>query len=159
MEHYNDVKELLLQEIHKLSSVLDKKQANQLNLEQTARIVKRLALFAEQCDRCKEYLLSLQQSILALKANANADTSKSYESLTETIVAHLQQEHSLVSEGHYASTYMLFGVSIGLILGVLFSQIIGNFAYIGMGLPLGISVGLAIGVGLDEQAKKEGTVI
>jgi hypothetical protein len=55
------------------------------------------------------------------------------------------------------STYMLFGVSLGLVFGL---TVYNN---ISLGLPIGIGVGMALGVaigsGKDAEAKKKGQVI
>ncbi len=51
------------------------------------------------------------------------------------------------------------GMAIGMVLfipvGVIFSILIGNFAFIGMGLPLGVAVGVAIGEDLYKRKIKE----
>jgi hypothetical protein len=47
------------------------------------------------------------------------------------------------------------GMAIGMVLfipfGIIFSILIGNFAWIGWGLPLGVSVGVAIGESLYQR--------
>lgn len=40
-------------------------------------------------------------------------------------------------------------------VGVIFAILIGNFAFIGMGLPLGVAVGVAIGESLYQRKIKE----
>lgn len=51
------------------------------------------------------------------------------------------------------------GMAIGMVLfipvGVIFAILIGNFAFIGMGLPLGAAVGVAIGESLYQRKIKE----
>jgi hypothetical protein len=51
------------------------------------------------------------------------------------------------------------GMAIGMVLfipvGVIFAILIGNFAFIGMGLPLGVAVGVAIGEDLYKRKIKE----
>ncbi len=51
------------------------------------------------------------------------------------------------------------GMAIGMVLfipvGVIFAILIGNFAFIGMGLPLGVAVGVAIGESLYQRKIKE----
>ena len=54
---------------------------------------------------------------------------------------------------------MSVGIALGLPLGMIFSQGIGNSGFIGIGLPIGLSIGLAIGAELDAKAKKDGLVI
>ena len=51
------------------------------------------------------------------------------------------------------------GMAIGMVLfmpfGIIFSILIGNPAFIGMGLPLGAAVGVAIGEGLYQRKLDE----
>ena len=51
------------------------------------------------------------------------------------------------------------GMAIGMVLfipfGIILSILIGNFAFIGMGIPLGVSVGVAIGEDLYKRKIKE----
>ncbi len=51
------------------------------------------------------------------------------------------------------------GMAIGMVMfipfGIILSILIGNFAFIGMGLPLGVAVGVAIGESLYQRKIKE----
>ncbi len=51
------------------------------------------------------------------------------------------------------------GMAIGMVLfipvGVIFAILIGNFAFVGLGLPLGVAVGVAIGEDIYQRKLKE----
>jgi hypothetical protein len=50
---------------------------------------------------------------------------------------------------------MAIGMALFIPVGIIFSILIGNFAFVGMGLPLGVAVGVAIGEDLLQRKLKE----
>ena len=67
--------------------------------------------------------------------------------------------HSLVLKNQYQNDWTAYGMSFGLILGVLIYTMANNAAFIGIGLPIGLSLGSAIGTMLDKKAAKEGRIV
>jgi hypothetical protein len=68
----------------------------------------------------------------------------------------LEKELKLVTRNHYRSTWMsmglaVFGVPIGLILGLL----IANMGMLGVGLPFGLLIGMVVGAAMDKRASEE----
>jgi len=46
---------------------------------------------------------------------------------------------------------MAIGMGIFIPFGIIFSILIGNFAFVGLGIPLAVSVGVAIGESLLQR--------
>lgn len=74
-----------------------------------------------------------------------------------SILKEVEKKAKIVVKGHYRNLWMAVGMSaFGLPLGFLFSMLIDNYGFLGIGLPIGMAIGLALGTGMDEKAKKEG---
>lgn len=94
-----------------------------------------------------------------LVASDNA-RSASFASVKARIERTLEHEYGLVRPDHYQNQWMALGMSaFGLPLGVAFSAILGNMAYIGIGLPIGLAIGLSIGAQKDRKAREAGKVL
>ncbi len=82
---------------------------------------------------------------------------KAMKTANKTILKEVMQELKLVPKNHYRNMWMVLGMSVfGVPMGVTFSVSLGNYAFIGMGLPIGMAIGIAIGTGIDQKAEKEG---
>jgi len=69
----------------------------------------------------------------------------------------LEKELKLVPKNYYRNLWLALGMTaFGLPIGVAFGTILGNMAFLGIGLPMGLALGLAIGSGMDNKAFKEG---
>ncbi len=73
------------------------------------------------------------------------------------IIKLIEKELKLVAKNHYRNIWLAVGMSaFGISLGVVFGAILGNMAFIGIGLPIGMGIGVAIGSGMDKKAFEEG---
>lgn len=148
--NYNQIIEI----IDRLNNEMDDKQANTLELDLLKRITIRLQSF--DCTECTNYIPVIGEYVNYLDINKNSlekQKLKEYREIIDEIETHLQNEHGLVSEGHYLSVYMSIGMSIGLVFGLI---IFDNLA---LGLPIGMAIGIAIGSGIDADNKKKGKTI
>jgi len=69
----------------------------------------------------------------------------------------LEKDYSLTPKNHYRNKWMGIGMLIyGVTFGLIFSSILGNYAFVGIGLPIGMVLGMAIGANKDKKAKEEG---
>jgi hypothetical protein len=76
------------------------------------------------------------------------------------IIKLLEKELKLVPKNYYRNIWLALGMgAFGLPIGVAFASIIGNLAFLGIGLPIGMSIGVAVGTGLDKKAFNEGRQI
>ncbi len=73
------------------------------------------------------------------------------------ILKFVEKELKLVAKNHYLTLWMAIGISVfGISMGTVFSAVLGNAAYIGIGIPIGMVLGLVIGTNLDKNAEIEG---
>lgn len=120
----------------------------------TERIILRLDSFSE-CNECKAFINEFTLVIEKLKKDLLINPNKKYTVLIKKVLVHLQKNHKLITQGYYTNTYMALGIGFGLPFGAIFSQLLGQTAFIGIGLPLGIGFGMSIGSSLDIKAKKK----
>lgn len=152
----NDLYIELLKELEELKVSVDIQTAKKLNLDLLERIIKRLGEFSPECDECSQSLNELEEYIKQLKdkqGGLDKNDLKQNSIKLNSITAHLQKQHKLVTEGCYLSIFMCLGMSIGLVFGLTI------FDNIALGLPIGMGIGVAIGSGMDADAKKKGMVI
>jgi hypothetical protein len=98
----------------------------------------------------------LESHINEIKAKSGQlsnEDFKKHNLIINSIKAHMQKAHNIVSEGYYMSFYMSLGVCFSFIFGMLV------FDNIAMGVPMGMLFGLAIGNGMDADAKKKGKTL
>lgn len=131
-----------------------------------------------QSKRLQRRVLKFQELIKALKAkeisesvlrSINKEIDKINQSETESkfaeqlqksyrnILKIAEKDLNLVAKDHYRNMWLAIGMSaFGIPLGVAFGAALDNFAFIGIGLPIGFALGLAIGTGKDREASQEG---
>jgi hypothetical protein len=82
-----------------------------------------------------------------------AQLAKSYQNILKIS----EKELNLVAQNHYRNMWLALGMTVfGLPFGVVFSSILSNYAFIGIGLPIGMGIGIAIGTKKDKDALDEG---
>ncbi|WP_407270348.1 hypothetical protein [Radiobacillus sp. PE A8.2] len=152
----NPKTEGLLAMLKQYEKYVNDQTAKKLGLDQCERIITRLDHFSVECHHCQQYLNELESHIKQLKDNTapNKADVKVHTQKIAGIIAHLQKQHKIVTEGYYLGIYMSLGTSLGLVFGLLLFP--DNFA---LGLPIGIGTGVAIGAGLDADAKKKGLTL
>jgi len=140
--------------IDSYQDTLTKKEAKKYKLDFFLRIAGRVAGFSEECGRCQIFQQEITQHVqnLGNLSLLSQGTRQNYGRAIKNMVRHLQQDHKLITKGHYVG----LGTSIGTGLGVAIGAAMGN---VGSGIPIGIGIGVAIGIYLDSKAKKEGRVI
>ncbi len=75
------------------------------------------------------------------------------------LITTLENDFDLFFKGHFQQKWMLYAIILGLPFGTIFSAIIKNFAFTGIGLPFRMAIGIAIGTEKDNKAKSEGKVL
>lgn len=94
--------------------------------------------------------LNLQQKASSRKINQSK----------RQLLSYLQKNEGIYAKNHFMTLYMAVGMTaMGLPAGIIFSFLIDNFAFIGLGLPIGLSLGLALGQKKDLQIKAKGKQI
>ena len=67
-------------------------------------------------------------------------------------------ENNKYPEGHFIGMWTGIGVAIGSGLGVPIALVLGNMAFMGIGIPIGIAIGVAIGTSQEARYKAEGKI-
>jgi len=68
----------------------------------------------------------------------------------------VNKELGIVGKNYYLVIWMLIGMAVfGIPFGFMFSYMLGNYAFIGLGFSMGMPLGLAIGFYKDKMAAKE----
>lgn len=69
----------------------------------------------------------------------------------------LEKKMNVVAKNQYRLRWLALGMTLfGIPLGVALGLSLSNMAFVGIGLPIGLSVGVAIGTTMDQKAEKEG---
>lgn len=69
----------------------------------------------------------------------------------------VRKETGFVPKGYYRNQWMALGMTVfGLPIGMAIGVAIGNIGLMGAFLPIGMAIGLAIGLGMDNNAAAEG---
>lgn len=102
-------------------------------------------------------IINDQTSALNELAGTESEIIKKIRKNRNLILKSLAKSQKLVTKGYYRNLYMSIGMSaFGIPLGLIFSSIIDNYGFIGVGLPIGMTIGIALGTQLDQKAKNEG---
>jgi len=148
----------IIEEIKRIKDKESQSNLKKYNFELAERIIQRLESLSE-CSECQGFLNEFAFIIHEMKNNSIINFNRKYMALLKNVFVHLQKSHKIIRQGYYTNTYMALGIGIGLLFGAVFSQLLGQMAYIGIGLPIGIGIGILIGSKIDSQAKKDGLVI
>lgn len=129
MSGNDDLKDLLLRQIADIRKEISSKRTKQLGLDLTEKIVHRLSSFSHECMECENYMHILEVNIadiMRVVCQQEQNSLEEYFANLKSITTHLQKKHKLVTEGYYTGLYMSIGTALGLPLGMVFSQRIGN---------------------------------
>lgn len=73
------------------------------------------------------------------------------------ILKMLEKEYKLVPKNYYRTIWLAAGLAtFGLPIGIAFGFLLGNMAFLGIGLPIGMTIGMALGASMDKKAEAEG---
>lgn len=101
------------------------------------------------------------EEIKVLRRQLDADTKANmirsfYGMMTDSV----RKQFGLTTPGYYQTLWMSLGMLVfGIPMGLVFSGALGNYAFLGIGIPIGLSIGIAVGAGKDKKAKEAGKQI
>lgn len=105
----------------------------------------------------EEVIHKINVEIEKLNAVEFSDLKKMLVKTFNGIIKILYEDMKWVPISYYQTLWMSLGLAVfGVPMGVAFSAALGNYAFIGIGLPIGMVIGMAIGRKKDETAKKNG---
>lgn len=74
-----------------------------------------------------------------------------------SILKRIKDEMGLVPANYYRNMWLGLGMAVfGVPLGVVMGLTLQNMAFIGVGIPIGLVLGIGIGVASDNKAREEG---
>lgn len=127
------------------------------------RIATRLDSFSGDCTECAQLSSELEKQLdklLSVAGTPEKADVKDYQKCIKSIFNHLKKAHKLSQKSDFVVAGLIIGVSIGIALGLAFGLSLGSVA---LGLPIGLgsgfAIGIAIGAGMEEDAKKKGTIV
>lgn len=72
----------------------------------------------------------------------------------------VRKQFDLTTPNYFQSRWTALGILVfGIPLGLVFSMSIDNYAFLGMGIPVGLAIGIAIGADKDKKAKEAGKLM
>lgn len=73
------------------------------------------------------------------------------------ILKRIKDEMGLLPANYYRNMWLGLGMAVfGVPMGVILGLSLQNMAFLGLGIPVGLVIGMAIGVASDARAKEEG---
>ena len=105
----------------------------------------------------EDVIKKINTKIEHVNSNETIPSKKEISKVKKTILEILHADLKWVAPSYYKTLWMSIGMSaFGIPMGIAFSASLGNYGFIGIGLPIGMVIGLAIGQKKDEEAKKNG---
>ncbi len=100
--------------------------------------------------------INIQINTLNSFTGTEKELKKSIQKTYTNILKSLKNELKYVSINHYKTLWMVLGMSVfGLPIGIVFSAALGNYGFLGLGLPIGILIGFIYGTKLDKKAEAD----
>jgi len=139
--------------IEELKHKLLPRDVKEYQLDKLRSIARRVDEFAPGDPLCRDYQQLIESMVAELPgAPLPHDRNKFHICSVGAMVSHLKKAHHLVNEGEYLGLWLVFGLILGGVVGLL----------IGSTPPAagaGLAIGTVIGMILDARAKREGRVI
>lgn len=143
-----------LTEVHVLP-ISDFRSKQEMNgLESLLNEIEEREISVEVCELINAEIGKLNQFLQ--KPSSEKKQLSALKNTKSEILKIIEKELKLVPKDYYRNMWMAAGMAtFGLPLGLLISISTGNWAFIGIGLPIGMVIGMAYGTKLDEKAIKE----
>lgn len=90
-------------------------------------------------------------------SNSEKELKTQLKKTQSSVLKLIEKEAKLVTKNHYRNTWLAIGMSVfGIPIGVALGVSLGNIGLLGIGLPLGMVIGMAVGTKMDEKARELG---
>lgn len=126
--------------------------------EATKKLNKLLTLLSEKSVP-NDLIIKINSDIEALNSSdlSVQDLSNDIIKERDNIITVIQKELNLVTKNHYRNIWLIIGMTIfGVPLGLLLGVSVGNIGLLGVGLPIGLGIGILVGTAMDKKALNEG---
>lgn len=102
-------------------------------------------------------IINQEIAIINSFAGLDNDLRKMTNKIYNKTIQLFEQKLKIVARNYYRKKWLAIGMSaFGIPMGVAFSVVLHNFAFIGIGIPIGMVIGMALGNEMDKKAEKEG---
>ncbi|MFY0591604.1 hypothetical protein [Roseivirga sp.] len=146
--------ETLIQELETASMAQDKSSTQKV-LDTLAKIFRQLDERGLDIELFSQHTSEIHSAIQSEELKFG-EISRIKNGLTQT----LMKEHGLTTKGYHQNLWLVLGMSLfGIPLGMIFGFSLDNFAFFGLGLPMGMPIGVAIGMQKEKKAQEAGTVL
>ncbi len=93
----------------------------------------------------------------ANQAESESALAKQLQKSFSNVLKIAEKDLNLVAKDHYRNMWLAIGMTVfGIPFGLIFGAALGNYGFIGIGLPIGFSIGIAIGTKKDKEAFEQG---
>lgn len=90
-------------------------------------------------------------------SGSNRDLLRQLSKAESEILKLIERELKLVTKNHYRKQWLALGMAaFGLPLGAIWGMLIGNMAFLAVGLPIGMAIGVGVGAAMDKKAYRNG---
>lgn len=128
-------------------------------LQKTLLQLEKLLAELEQQELNHTLVTSINKEIVALNSIPTSDKNLRKQIIKgqTNIIKIAEKELKLVPKNYYRNLWLAIGMAVfGLPIGIIIGVALDNMAFLGIGLPMGLAVGIAIGTGMDKKAQEEG---
>jgi hypothetical protein len=133
-------------------------------LESDKRIKIRVEKFMELWEELNEMELPKEVSSFINREvdhinnlEGKGDVFKALGRSQSAILKRIKDEMGLVPANYHRNMWLGLGMAIfGVPMGVALGLSLQNMAFIGIGIPIGLAIGIGIGISADSRAKQEG---
>lgn len=129
------------------------------SLAESAAKLNKLITAANAFELPEEFVTDLNAQIenLGLGIGEYKPLLKQLTQLNLSLEKDLRERFELYSPNYHRGLWMGAGMAaFGIPFGLIFSTVLKNFGFLGVGLPIGLSIGLAIGTAKDQKIKEKG---
>lgn len=126
---------------------LSPKEIKKMKLDVLQRIITLTEEYTDECDFCKNSEEAFESIIQKIEQK-----DITYLKDIKQLKIHMLKKHRLLEDGHYTAIFLIYGLCIGVALGL----ILDNYSLF---LAVGISLGIGVGMFLDYQARKSDKVL
>lgn len=124
--------------------------------EEFIRILTRL----EEKDLSASEIKAIETELTRLDLiSTTAHNKKFYKKALAQFEKYLMDTFSLITEGYYVKNGIALGMTLGLLVGVVFLSSLERSMGIALGMSLGMFIGLIIGRNLDAKALSSGRMV
>lgn len=145
----NTIKTLEIDSKYQTDPSVNKKHAH---LEKLIEEIRKMNITGLDIDYINDLIVELNQF-----GGSEKELKKMLIKTKNLILKNLEKQHKIIPKNYHRNRWVGIGMLLyGVSFGVIFSTVLDNFAFVGVGLPIGMVLGMAIGANQDNKAKKEG---